>query len=72
MKRVVVIHKCGAIGELLSPEGDEAALERRRREEEARDCPYCEAERVFIQQADEHFPVGAEQGAPRLRRGEEP
>ena len=23
-------------------------------------------------QADEHFPVGAEQGAPRLRPGEEP
>ena len=44
MKRVVVVHKCGAIAELLSPEGDEAALERKRQETEARDCPHCEGE----------------------------
>ena len=45
MKRVVAVHKCGAIAELLSPEGDEAALERKRQETEARDCPHCEGER---------------------------
>lgn len=101
MKRVVVVHKCGAIAELLSPEGDEAALERKRQETEARDCPHCEGERrregaaldvgdgVFglwrwhelaqqearrgeHDQADEHFPLGADQGAPRLLPGEEP
>ena len=45
MKRVVVVHKCGAIAELLSPEGDDVALERKRQETEARDCPHCEGER---------------------------
>ena len=51
MKRVVVVHKCGAIAELLSPEGlrgeagGQAALERKRQETEARDCPHCEGER---------------------------
>ena len=44
MKRVVVVHKCGAIAELLSPEG-EGGPGAQAPGEEARDCPHCEGER---------------------------
>lgn len=41
MKRALVIYRCGAESEVLYPEDDPGALERKRRDAAAHDCPYC-------------------------------